>query len=181
MPSSPTTDLAEATFEDVVAAFMHHHPDGDRELLTRAYQVAAAAHEGQVRKTGDPFITHPVAVALMLAEYGFDEPTLAAGLLHDTVEDTSLSLTDLSMQFGDEIARLIDGVTKLDRVRYSNREQAQAATIRKMVVAMAQDVRVLIIKLFAPFMRFVTRSSGGWLRRLWMSTRRWPIVSGSRR
>jgi GTP pyrophosphokinase len=84
----------------------------------------------------------------MLAEYGLDEPTLAAALLHDTVEDTSLTLTDLSMQFGDEIARLIDGVTKLDRVRYSNREQAQAATIRKMVVAMAQDVRVLIIKLF---------------------------------
>ena len=103
---------------------------------------------GQVRKTGDPYITHPLAVAHMLAGYGLDEQTLAAALLHDTVEDTNLTLSDLSMQFGDEIGRLIDGVTKLDRVRYSNREQAQAATIRKMVVAMAQDVRVLIIKLF---------------------------------
>jgi GTP pyrophosphokinase len=84
----------------------------------------------------------------MLAEYGLDEPTLAAALLHDTVEDTNLTLAEISGEFGDEIARLIDGVTKLDRVRYSNREQAQAATIRKMVVAMAQDVRVLIIKLF---------------------------------
>jgi GTP pyrophosphokinase len=148
MPSSPTTEQSQATFEDVVAAFVAHHPDGDVDLLRRAYELAAEAHAGQVRKTGDPYITHPLAVAQMLAEYGLDEPTLAAALLHDTVEDTNLTLADLSMEFGDEIARLIDGVTKLDRVRYSNREQAQAATIRKMVVAMAQDVRVLIIKLF---------------------------------
>ncbi len=148
MPSSPTTEQGQAAFEDVVAAFVAHHPDGDVDLLRRAYELAAEAHAGQVRKTGDAYITHPLAVALMLAEYGLDEPTLAAALLHDTVEDTTLTLNDLSMKFGEEIARLIDGVTKLDRVRYSNREQAQAATIRKMVVAMAQDVRVLIIKLF---------------------------------
>ncbi len=147
MPLSPTTETGQAQFEDVAAAFLAHHPDGNIEVLREAHEVAKAAHEGQVRKTGDPYITHPVTVALMLAEYGLDEPTLAAALLHDTVEDTSLSLADISARFGDEVARLIDGVTKLDRVRYSNREQAQAATIRKMVVAMAQDVRVLIIKL----------------------------------
>jgi GTP pyrophosphokinase len=148
MPLSPTTDQAQAEFEDVRRAFLAHHPDGDSDVLRRAYELARAAHEGQVRKTGDPYITHPVTVALMLAGYGLDEPTLAAALLHDTVEDTALTLNEISSQFGDEVARLIDGVTKLDRVRYSNREQAQAATIRKMVVAMAQDVRVLIIKLF---------------------------------
>jgi GTP diphosphokinase / guanosine-3',5'-bis(diphosphate) 3'-diphosphatase len=148
MPSSSTTESSQATFEDVAEVFVAHHPDGDVELLRRAYEVAAEAHAGQVRKTGDPYITHPLAVAHMLAGYGLDEQTLAAALLHDTVEDTNLTLSDLSMQFGEEIGRLIDGVTKLDRVRYSNREQAQAATIRKMVVAMAQDVRVLIIKLF---------------------------------
>ena len=148
MPSSSTTESSQATFEDVAEVFLAHHPDGDVDLLRRAYEVAAEAHAGQVRKTGDPYITHPLAVAHMLAGYGLDEQTLAAALLHDTVEDTNLTLSDLSMQFGDEIGRLIDGVTKLDRVRYSNREQAQAATIRKMVVAMAQDVRVLIIKLF---------------------------------
>jgi GTP pyrophosphokinase len=148
MPLSPTTDQRQAEFEDVVAAFSAHHPEGDTDLLRRAYEMAREAHEGQLRKTGDPYITHPVTVALMLAEYGLDEPTLAAAFLHDTVEDTSLTLADISAEFGDEVARLIDGVTKLDRVRYSNREQAQAATIRKMVVAMAQDVRVLIIKLF---------------------------------
>jgi guanosine-3',5'-bis(diphosphate) 3'-pyrophosphohydrolase len=148
MPLSPTTEQRQATLQDVLAAFLAHHPEGDTDLLTGAYEVAREAHEGQVRKTGDPYIAHPVMVALMLAEYGLDEPTLAAALLHDTVEDTSLTLGEISMQFGDEVALLIDGVTKLDRVRYSNREQAQAATIRKMVVAMAQDVRVLIIKLF---------------------------------
>ncbi len=148
MPLSPTTETRQAEFEDVAAAFLSHHPEGDTDVLHKAYELAREAHEGQVRKTGDPYITHPVTVALMLAEYGLDEPTLAAAFLHDTVEDTNVTLAEISSQFGDEVARLIDGVTKLDRVRYSNREQAQAATIRKMVVAMAQDVRVLIIKLF---------------------------------
>jgi GTP diphosphokinase / guanosine-3',5'-bis(diphosphate) 3'-diphosphatase len=148
MPLSPTTETQQAEFEDVVDAFLAHHPEGDTELLRRAYELARRSHEGQLRKTGDPYITHPVTVALMLAEYGLDEQTLAAAFLHDTVEDTSLTIADISKEFGSEVGRLIDGVTKLDRVRYSNREQAQAATIRKMVVAMAQDVRVLIIKLF---------------------------------
>ena len=94
------------------------------------------------------YISHPTTVALMLAEYGLDQQTIAAAFLHDTVEDTPLTLAEIDHEFGSEIAGLIDGVTKLDRVRFSNREQAQAATIRKMVVAMAQDVRVLIIKLF---------------------------------
>ncbi|MFQ5523619.1 MAG: RelA/SpoT family protein [Acidimicrobiia bacterium] len=149
MPSSATTDqTVSVTLDRVIDAFRSHHPEGDVDLITRAREVAAVAHQGQLRKTGDPFITHPLAVALMLAEHGLDEATVAAALLHDTVEDTELTLDDLRSEFGDEIARLIDGVTKLDRVRYSNREQAQAASIRKMVVAMAQDVRVLVIKLF---------------------------------
>lgn len=149
MPSSPTTELKEsAKLVDVLDAFRAHHPDGDVELLRRAHEVAEAAHEGQVRKTGHPYITHPLMVAFMLADYGLDQQSVAAAFLHDTVEDTDVTLEQLRADFGDEIATLIDGVTKLDRVRYSNREQAQAATIRKMVVAMAQDVRVLIIKLF---------------------------------
>jgi len=148
MLSSNTTEVSSATLDDVLEAFTGHHPEGDVDLLKRAHVWAAKAHSGQKRKTGDPYITHPVAVAHMLAEYGLDEPTIAAALLHDTVEDTSLSLEEIRTEFGNEVAQLIDGVTKLDRVRYSNREQAQAASIRKMVVAMAQDVRVLIIKLF---------------------------------
>jgi GTP diphosphokinase / guanosine-3',5'-bis(diphosphate) 3'-diphosphatase len=148
MPSSPTTDERQVELQDVLDAFVAHHPEGHLDLLTSAYEVAREAHKGQVRKTGDPYISHPLTVALMLAEYGLDEQTVAAAFLHDTVEDTDVTLDDISSQFGPEIAQLIDGVTKLDRVRYSNREQAQAAAIRKMVVAMAQDVRVLIIKLF---------------------------------
>lgn len=149
MPSSATTDSDHtASLDEVLSAFTAHHPDGDVGLLRRAHEVAEIAHQGQKRKTGDPYISHPVMVALTLAEYGLDQQTVAAAFLHDTVEDTSLTLRDLEAEFGPEIASLVDGVTKLDRVRYSNPEQAQAATIRKMVVAMAQDVRVLIIKLF---------------------------------
>ena len=147
MLSFDTTENRTATLADVLDAFKARHPDGDVELLRKAHDLAESAHKGQFRKTGDPYITHPVMVALMLADYGLDEQTLAAAFLHDAVEDTPLTLNEISAEFGAEIASLIDGVTKLDRVRYANREQAQAATIRKMVVAMAKDVRVLIIKL----------------------------------
>ncbi len=149
MPSFATTDDEESVgLVDVLDTYRKHHPDGDVELLRLAYDTAEAAHRGQLRKTGAPYITHPLAVARMLANVGLDAPTVAAALLHDTVEDTDVTLEMLRERFGEEIAALIDGVTKLDRVRYTNREQAQAATIRKMVVAMAQDVRVLIIKLY---------------------------------
>ena len=149
MPSSYTTDVdpAPATFDDVVEAYLAHHPRGEVDLLRRAYELAEEAHTGQVRKTGHAYITHPLAIAWSLAHYGLDEATLAAALLHDTVEDTPVTLEQLTEEFGPEIAALIDGVTKLDRIEYSSREEAQAATIRKMVVAMAQDVRVLLIKL----------------------------------
>ncbi|HET9259188.1 MAG TPA: bifunctional (p)ppGpp synthetase/guanosine-3',5'-bis(diphosphate) 3'-pyrophosphohydrolase [Acidimicrobiia bacterium] len=149
MPFSDTTEqVTSATLADVIDAFTAHYPDGDVDLLRRAHETAEKAHEGQVRKTGDPYITHPTTVAFMLAQYGLDVDTIAAAFLHDTVEDTPLTLAGVEQEFGKDIAMLIDGVTKLDRVRYSNRERAQAASIRKMVVAMARDVRVLIIKLF---------------------------------
>src|SRR5699024_9114943 len=98
-----------------------------------------------LRNSGDPYITHPVAVATILAELGMTPPTLAAALLHDTVEDTNYSLDDLRKEFGEEIAVLVDGVTRLDKVTYG--EAAQAETVRKMVIAMARDIRVLVIKL----------------------------------
>jgi len=116
-------------------------------LIRRAHAVAEEAHRGQLRKSGDPYIVHPVTVTRILADLGMDATTLAAGLLHDTLEDTEVSYRDIQKQFGTEVADLIDGVTKLDRITYPNREEAQAATIRKMVVAMARDVRVLVIKL----------------------------------
>lgn len=131
--------------EPVVRAVRANHPRAETALIERAYVVAEQAHRGQLRKSGDPYITHPVAVATILAELGMTPPTLAAALLHDTVEDTSYSLEQLRADFGDEIAGLVDGVTKLDKVSYG--EAAQAETVRKMVIAMARDIRVLVIKL----------------------------------
>jgi guanosine-3',5'-bis(diphosphate) 3'-pyrophosphohydrolase len=121
------------------------HPKADLRMLEQAYEVAEGHHRGQKRKSGDPFITHPLAVTTILAELGMTPPTLCAALLHDTVEDTPYTLEALRRDFGDEVAHLVDGVTKLDRVTYG--ESAQAETVRKMVVAMARDIRVLVIKL----------------------------------
>src|SRR5699024_10264393 len=134
-----------AAIEPLVRVVRKNHPRVDTTLIDRAYKVAQRAHTGQFRKSGDPYITHPVAVATILAELGMTPPTLAAALLHDTVEDTNYSLDDLRKEFGEEIAVLVDGVTKLDKVTYG--EAAQAETVRKMVIAMARDIRVLVIKL----------------------------------
>ena len=107
--------------------------------------MAAHWHAGQMRKSGDPYITHPLAVTTILAELGMNTDTLCAALLHDTVEDTAYTLAELRKEFGEEVATLVDGVTKLDRVKYG--EAAEAETVRKMVVAMSRDIRVLLIKL----------------------------------
>jgi guanosine-3',5'-bis(diphosphate) 3'-pyrophosphohydrolase len=122
-----------------------HHPKSDVSIIERAYVAAEKAHRGQVRKSGEPYITHPVAVAQILADLGIGPKTLAAALLHDTVEDTEYTLDVLRADFGDEIAMLVDGVTKLDKLKYG--DSAQAETVRKMVVAMSKDIRVLVIKL----------------------------------
>ncbi|WP_414673116.1 RelA/SpoT family protein [Kribbella sp.] len=121
------------------------HPKADLGMIERAYRTAERYHTGQMRKSGDAYITHPLAVATILAELGMTATTLCAALLHDTVEDTPYTVEDLTRDFGEEIAMLVDGVTKLDKVRYG--ESAQAETIRKMVVAMSKDIRVLVIKL----------------------------------
>ena len=137
----PVNPALEPLFRQVRST----HPKADLTPLARAYDVAEAYHRGQFRKSGDPYITHPLAVAIILAELGMTVPTLCAALLHDTVEDTDYTLERLRRDFGDEVALLVDGVTKLDKVTYG--QAAQAETVRKMVVAMARDIRVLVIKL----------------------------------
>nr|WP_124039519.1 bifunctional (p)ppGpp synthetase/guanosine-3',5'-bis(diphosphate) 3'-pyrophosphohydrolase [Neoactinobaculum massilliense] len=117
----------------------------DRARILHAYEVAAACHKGQERESGEPYITHPIAVATILAELGMDEDTIVGGLLHDTVEDTSYTFDDVEREFGGTVALLVDGVTKLDKMTYG--QAAQAETVRKMVIAMSKDIRVLIIKL----------------------------------
>ncbi len=121
------------------------HPKADIRSIERAYEFAARLHQGQDRKSGDPYITHPLAVTTILAELGMNTETLCAALLHDTIEDTDYTLEALRQDFGDDIAALVDGVTKLDKVKYG--DAAQAETVRKMVVAMSRDIRVLVIKL----------------------------------
>ncbi|WP_106849371.1 bifunctional (p)ppGpp synthetase/guanosine-3',5'-bis(diphosphate) 3'-pyrophosphohydrolase [Blastococcus sp. Marseille-P5729] len=131
--------------EPVVRSHRTHHPDAGLQVLQRAYDTAELHHREQTRRSGDPYITHPLAVAVILADLGMDTTTLVAALLHDTVEDTEYTLEQLISDFGHEVAHLVDGVTKLDKVQYG--DAAQAETIRKMLLAMAKDPRVLVIKL----------------------------------
>ena len=139
--------LPETLLHDIVVEFSRHYRDVDPEPIRRAFAIAADAHQGQTRKSGEPFIIHPLIATEILAGYGMDAATLMAALLHDTVEDTNVTLESVQETFGEEVALLIDGVTKLDRIKFSSREEAQAASIRKMVIAMAKDIRVLLIKL----------------------------------
>ena len=143
--SAAARDSSNPVLEPLLQSVRATHPKADLTVIERAYVVAEEAHRGQVRKSGDAYITHPLAVTTILAELGMTPATLAAALLHDTVEDTSYSLARLEKDFGHEVAMLVDGVTKLDKVTYG--DAAQAETVRKMVVAMARDIRVLVIKL----------------------------------
>ena len=141
----PRGSGVSSVLEPLVTSHRAHHPDADLALLQRAYDTADHFHEGQMRRSGDRYITHPLAVAVILADLGMDTTTIVAGVLHDTVEDTGYTLEALRGDFGDEVAHLVDGVTKLDKVTYG--QAAQAETIRKMLIAMAKDPRVLVIKL----------------------------------
>ncbi len=136
-----------SSIERLIARFSEHHEDGDVELIRRAGIAAINAHEGQLRRTGEPYVTHPIAVAGITADLGLDEVTIAAALLHDAVEDTGVTTKWLAKEFGAQVAAVVDGVTKLDRLEFDSKEAQQAATIRKMFIAMAQDWRVLLIKL----------------------------------
>ncbi|WP_345461801.1 bifunctional (p)ppGpp synthetase/guanosine-3',5'-bis(diphosphate) 3'-pyrophosphohydrolase [Nocardioides marinquilinus] len=139
------TTATNPVLEPLFRAVRANHPKADLALLERAYTTAERLHGTQTRKSGDPYITHPLAVTTILAGIGMTEPTLVAALLHDTVEDTPYTLEQCRADFGDEVAQMVDGVTKLDKVQYG--DSAQAETIRKMIVAMSRDIRVLVIKL----------------------------------
>jgi GTP pyrophosphokinase len=136
-------ELIDELIETVAA----YNQDVDRDLLARAFAFAANAHEGQQRRSGEDFIHHPWGAAKICAELHLDEQTIAAALLHDVVEDTDTDIKEVRAEFGDEIAQLVEGVTKLTRIQFQSREQAEAENYRKMIVAMAQDVRVILIKL----------------------------------
>jgi len=138
---------ADDLLDPLIDRYREYHRRADATRIERAYAVARRAHADQVRRSGEPYIAHPAGVALILAELGLDDVTLAAALLHDAVEDTEVTLENVEGEFGAEIAAIVDGVTKLDRLQFDSKEAQQAATMRKMLVAMAKDIRVLLIKL----------------------------------
>jgi GTP pyrophosphokinase len=143
----PGSDALGDMLEPVLRQFTLRHPDESIEGIVAAAKMAALAHAGQYRRSGEPYVTHPIAVAAIVAGLGLDADTVAAALLHDAVEDTGITLEDVEGSFGPVVARVVDGVTKLDRLQFDSKEAQQAATIRKMLVAMASDWRVLLIKL----------------------------------
>ncbi len=138
---------AEHTFEALVARVKEYNPKMDFDKLTRAYELAKRAHEGQLRNTGEPYIIHPIAVAQILADLELDCDSLVGALLHDVVEDTDYTIADVTREFGDSVGIIVDGVTKLSKIQYTTKEEQQIENLRKMFLAMAKDVRVILIKL----------------------------------
>ncbi len=140
-------EAASAELTPLLASYRRRHPKSPVSTISRAYRVAADAHESQMRSSGESYIFHPLAVAQIVADIGLDEISVTAALLHDAVEDTEITVADVERDFGAEVAAIVDGVTKLERIRFDSREEQQAASMRKMLVAMAKDLRVLVIKL----------------------------------
>src|ERR671937_2853440 len=142
-----TQERHQELIDELLADVAAYNPEVDRELITRAFRFAAHAHEGQQRRSGEDFVLHPWGAAKICAQLRLDDETIAAALLHDVVEDTDAELEGVRAEFCDEIAKLVEGVTKLTRVQFQSREQAEAENYRKMVVAMSEDERVILIKL----------------------------------
>src|SRR6188474_1941627 len=133
--------------EEIIQRVRAYQPLAAGELIKRAYDYSFKAHIGQTRKSGDPYIVHPVSVAGIITELRLDTASVCAGLLHDVVEDTLATQADVEKEFGPEVANLVDGVTKLSKINFTSKEDRQAENFRKMVVAMARDIRVLLVKL----------------------------------
>jgi GTP pyrophosphokinase len=136
-----------SNIEEVLTSVRQYHPAPNLDLIRRAYVLADRAHQGQMRKSGEPYITHPVAVAGLVADLRLDEASICVALLHDTVEDTEVTLAEVQKEFGEEIASLVDGVTKLNQVQFTTKEEQQAENFRKMLIAMSRDIRVILVKL----------------------------------
>jgi GTP pyrophosphokinase len=132
---------------DILSKVETYHPGADADLIKRAYVFAAKAHDGQMRRSGDPYVVHPLSVASIITDLRLDVPSVCAGLLHDCVEDTSVTVDELGQVFSPEVAFLVDGVTKLGKIAWSTREERQAENFRKMLLAMARDIRVILVKL----------------------------------
>ncbi|MCP4300132.1 MAG: HD domain-containing protein, partial [Gammaproteobacteria bacterium] len=143
----PGASKRDSGVRHLVETLKSYLTDEHIEQISRAYEFGAKAHEGQTRKSGEPYITHPIAVAQELAEMHLDAQAITAAILHDVGEDTSASLDDIEETFGNEVAQLVDGVSKLDQIQFRSRAEAQAESVRKMMLAMIEDIRVILVKL----------------------------------
>ena len=137
----------DSIFNTLIKNLKSYHPDDGFSVVYKAYKIAHEAHKNQFRKTGEPYIIHPLRVAIILSSMNSDLESIAAGLLHDVIEDTSYTYQDIKNLFGEEIANIVDGVTKLDKIKYVSQEESQAENYRKMFLAMAQDIRVVLVKI----------------------------------
>ena len=138
----------EVLYNELIASIKKYHPSTDITLIQKAYETAREAHKDQKRKSGEPYIIHPLCVAIILADLELDKETIVAGLLHDAVEDTWMTCEEITKEFGPEVALLVDGVTKIGQLSYStDKVEMQAESLRKMFLAMAKDIRVILIKL----------------------------------
>ena len=175
-----------AELERLVDRLRAYYPDFDEQLIRNAFEFACQAHETQRRQSGEPYILHPIAVAHILIDLKLDPACIAAGLLHDVVEDTSVTLADISARFGAEIAAIVDSLTKLNTIEGRTKEDAQAGSYRKMFLAMVDDIGVVLIKLADRLHNMRTldacaarEAEAHRPARRWRSTRRWPTASAS--
>src|SRR5947207_11506014 len=142
-----TTALTLTKFRDLMKRMQENRPHDDLSIVKKAYDYSLKHHEGQSRASGKPYLVHPLEVALVLAEMKMDSVAVAAGLLHDSVEDTSVTIVDIRKEFGEQVAHIVEGVTKISQIDFSTREEQQAENLRKMMLAMVDDIRVVLIKL----------------------------------
>lgn len=147
LADKPNLDTSSLTLDDLLKIIKDYNPNADLGLIRRSYEFSEKAHAGQIRRSGEPYISHPLGVAAILAELQLDVPSVITALLHDTVEDTSVTLKDIEANFGATVARLVDGVTKISLMKFRNTHEKQGENIRKMIVAMGKDVRVVLVKL----------------------------------
>ena len=138
---------SDKIFKDLVTKIKKYNKNADTKLLEKAYNTAKKYHKDQLRKTGDPFINHPLQVAMILADIEMDQTSITSAILHDIVEDTEYNLEKMMAEFGNTIARITNGVTKLDKIVFDNKEEQQVSNIRKMIIAMSEDVRIILVKL----------------------------------
>src|SRR3989338_5287562 len=147
MKAENKTYDSKAYIREIVDNVVSYYPNADKNVILKAYDVSFKAHAGQKRSSGDEYFSHPLAVAKILTEMKLDVPTIVTGLLHDTVEDTLITLEDIKKDFGQDVTNLVDGVTKLSKIKFHTSEEKQAENFRKMFIAMAADIRVILVKL----------------------------------